>query len=108
MGVGMQITYLGFAGSAPIEAEAGMRLVRLERFREYLSGCHLIVEAVRNGLFHGQPAGLLYDARLDLITRTNDLIMVEHGLNEDPGIALQAAFDAAERRLEQTLRRQRS
>ena len=108
MGVGMQITYLGFAGSAPIEAEAGMQLVRIERFREYLSGCHLTVEAVSNGPFHGKPTGHLYDARLDLITRTNDLITVEHCLNEDPGIALRAAFDAAERRLEQTLRRQRS
>jgi hypothetical protein len=108
MGVGMQITYLGFAGSAPIEAEAGAQLVRLERFREYLSGCRLAVEATRNGPFHGKPAGLLYDARLDLITRTNDLIAVEHSLNEDPGIALRAAFDAAERWLEHKLRRQRS
>jgi hypothetical protein len=107
MGVGMQITYLGFAGSAPIEAEAGMQLVRLERFREYLAGCHLTVEAICNGLFHGKPASLLYDARLDLITRTDDLIAVEHCLNENLGIALRAAFDAAERRLEQALRRPR-
>ena len=103
MGVGMKITYLGFAGSPAIEAEAGVRLVRLERFREFLSGCNLTVEAIRNSPLHGNPVDLLYDARLDLIIRTNDLITVEHCLNENPGIALRATFDAAERRLEQML-----
>ncbi|CAE6761122.1 hypothetical protein R69927_05011 [Paraburkholderia domus] len=31
MGVGMQMTDLSFAGSAPIEAEAGVQLVRIGR-----------------------------------------------------------------------------
>lgn len=69
----MQIAYLGFAGSAPIEAEAGAQLVRLERFRDRLSGCHLAIEAMPDRLSHDMPVTPLYDVRLDLITRTNDL-----------------------------------
>ena len=45
MGVGMQIACLGFTGSAAIEAEAGAQLVRLERFRALIDGCHLAIES---------------------------------------------------------------
>ncbi|MGF6598726.1 nucleotide-binding universal stress UspA family protein [Paraburkholderia sp. GAS448] len=96
MGVGMQIVYLGFAGSNQLEAEAGAQFVRLERFGKFISGCHLAIEAC--GFRSGHR---LYDARLDLITRRNDLIPVERYTDEDPRIALRAAFDAAVRRLEQ-------
>jgi hypothetical protein len=95
MGIGMQIVYLGFAGSAPIEAEAGAQFVRLERFWKTISGCHLAIEAL-----HDSPGHLTYDARLDLITRANELIPVKHCLNEDANVALRAAFDAAEQQLE--------
>jgi hypothetical protein len=99
MGVGMQIVYLGFAGSAPIEAEAGVQFVRLERNRRTISGCHLAIEAVHDG-----PGHTVYDARLDLITCANELIPVRHCPHEDPHIAVQAAFDAAERQLEGVIR----
>lgn len=95
MGIGMQIVYLGFAGSAPIEAEAGAQFVRLERFWKTISGCHLAIEAL-----HDRPGHLMYDARIDLITRANELIPVRHCMNEDAGVAVQAAFDAAEQQLE--------
>jgi nucleotide-binding universal stress UspA family protein len=96
MGVGMQIVYLGFAGSNQLEAEAGAQFVRLERFGKLISGCHLAIEAC--GFRSGHR---LYDARLDLITRRNDLIPVARYTDEDPRMALRAAFDAAVRRLEQ-------
>ncbi|WP_347814182.1 universal stress protein [Paraburkholderia sp. BL10I2N1] len=92
----MQIVYLGFAGSNQLEAEAGAQFVRLERFGKLISGCHLAIEAC--GFRSGNR---LYDARLDLITRGNDLIPVEHCTDEDPRVALRAAFDAAVRWLEQ-------
>jgi nucleotide-binding universal stress UspA family protein len=96
MGVGMQIVYLGFAGSNQLEGEAGAQFVRLERFGKFISGCHLAIEA--SGFRSGHR---IFDARLDLITRRNDLIPVERYTDEDPRVALRAAFDAAVRWLEQ-------
>ncbi len=40
MGIGMQIAYFGFAGSAQLEAEASIQLIRLERFSARLAGGH--------------------------------------------------------------------
>ncbi|CDY79165.1 Cation transport ATPase [Caballeronia glathei] len=91
MGVGMQIAYLGFAGSAALEGEAGAELVRLNRFAEHIAGCHLAIEA-RSDQSSGRA---LYDARLDLITRDYALIPVEHSTDADPKLALHQAFDTA-------------
>ena len=95
MGVGLQIVCLGFAGAARIEAEAGAQLVRLERFSRYLRDCHLEVEMLSS------TAGLEYDARLDLVTRPGDLVPITHCLSTDPEAAVRAAFEAAERELQQ-------
>lgn len=92
MGVGMHIVYLGFAGSVPIEAEAGVQLVRLERFASVLTGCHLAIEALKTST--GQP---MYDARLDLMTRENGFTPIGHCSSPDPRAAVRQAFDAAER-----------
>ncbi|MFM0290934.1 hypothetical protein [Paraburkholderia megapolitana] len=94
MGVGMHIVYLGFAGSIPIEAEAGVQLVRLERFAGVLAGCHLAIEALKT------PTGqTLYDARLDLMTRVDGFTPIGHCSSPDPREAVRQAFDAAERLL---------
>lgn len=93
MGIGMQIVYFGFAGAAPIEAEAAIQLLRLERFAASISGCHLAIEAMNDA------QGRRYDARLDLITRDNDLVPMPHFMNADPEAAVRAAFDCAERAL---------
>jgi len=94
MGVGMQIAYLGFAGSAALEAEAGAQLVRLDRFRGLISGCHLAIEALHTG------TGLrAYDVRLDLITRGNELRPVQRCVGEDAKEAMRRAFAEAERAL---------
>jgi hypothetical protein len=94
MGVGMHIAYVGFAGAARIEAEAGVQLVRLTRFAHRLSDCHLAIEAMRGA------DGVNYDVRLDLVTRPGERIAIAHCVNDDPEAAVRAAFDAAERELE--------
>jgi hypothetical protein len=94
MGVGMQIVYLGFAGSVPLEAEAGVQLVRIARFGAVLSGCHLTIEALG-----GPGAGRLYDARLDLITRLKGLRAIGRCIDSDPHAAVRLAFTLAERTL---------
>ena len=106
MGVGMQIVYLGFAGTSQIEGEAATQLVRLERFSQSIAGCHLAIEAIREqpeGARTGTAAANIrspvFDARLDLIMRNGELVPIEHCLNVDPNTAVRAAFDVAERQL---------
>jgi len=107
MGVGMQIVYLGFAGTSQIEGEAATQLMRLERFSRAISGCHLAIEAIRErpgGAGASAPATDIrcpvFDARLDLIMRNGEFVPIEHCLNFDPNIAVRAAFDFAERQLD--------
>lgn len=106
MGVGMQIVYLGFAGTSQIEADAASELVRLERFGDALANCHLAIESVRPvfGEFavtvNGQDRNkVLFDARLDLIMRTGEFIPIRHCLDADVKQAIHAAFNSAEKRL---------
>jgi hypothetical protein len=106
MGVGMQIAYLGFAGTSQIEGEAAAQLVRLERFGKSISGCHLAIEFIRPsperfGIDVGatdtrSPA---FDARLNLIMRDGELVPIRHCLGTDAKAAIQAAFDSAEQQL---------
>jgi hypothetical protein len=95
MGIGMQIVYLGFSGTGPLEAEAAAQLLRLQRFGGLLSNCHLAIEALR--LRSGKP---LYDVRLDLVTPTHELKPIGHCASENPEEAVRCAFDAAEKELE--------
>jgi hypothetical protein len=95
MGIGMQIVYLGFCGTARLEGEAAAQLVRLVRYSELLSNCHLAIEEI-----HSPSAKPTYDVRLDLITRARDLKPIEHCSSEDAEQAIRWAFDAAERELQ--------
>ncbi|WP_174957842.1 MULTISPECIES: hypothetical protein [Burkholderia] len=90
----MQIAYFGFAGSAQLEAEASIQLMRLEPFSMQLAGCHLAIEAM--GASTLQPR---YDVRLDLITRKGEFCPVPHMTGADPIDALERAFDVAEQQL---------
>lgn len=112
----MQIVYFGFAGSAQIEAEAAVQLLRLERFGQFISGCHLAIEAMHERAIREIPDGpravqgptldhLKFDVRLDLVLRTGELMPLEHRQSPDPDDAVRAAFDSAERLLERGVAR---
>ncbi|MEZ2354640.1 hypothetical protein [Caballeronia sp. RCC_10] len=88
MGLGLQIACQGFAGFDDVERVAGVELLRLERQATDVVNSHLTIEAYSDA--SGAP---LYDARLDLITRTFDLIPVERGTAADLGAAIHRAFD---------------
>ncbi|VWD11376.1 metal ABC transporter ATPase [Burkholderia lata] len=94
MGVGMQIACHGFAGSAAVEAEAGAQLVRLERFRALIGGCHLAIEsrAVADGACQ-------YDVRLDLVMHDAALWALPPCVGDDMDDALRRAFMQAEQAL---------
>lgn len=116
MGIDMQIVYLGFAGSAQIESEAAAQLVRLERFGRLISGCHLAIEVIHARASRDQPEAqrtapdaapnrTVFDARLDLVLRNGELVPLEHRQGPDPDGVIRAAFDAAERLLQQGVTR---
>ncbi|HEF5869774.1 TPA: metal ABC transporter ATPase [Burkholderia cenocepacia] len=94
MGVGMQIACLGFAGSAAIEAEAGAQLVRLERFRALLDGCHLAIESRT-----GADGARLYHVGLDLVMHDAALRSLPPCVGADVDDALRRAFAQAEQAL---------
>lgn len=106
MGVGMQIVYLGFAGTSEIEAEAASQLVRLERFSKSLADCHLAIESVhatpdgcRIPAYADEPRGPMFDARLDLMLRSGELIPIRHCVDANAELAIRAAFGSAEEQL---------
>ncbi|AXF23599.1 metal ABC transporter ATPase [Burkholderia pyrrocinia] len=94
MGVGMQIACLGFTGSAAVEAEAGVQLVRLERFRGLISGCHLEIEsrAAADGV-------RLYGVRLELVMHDAALRPLPPCVGDNMDDALRRAFAQAEQAL---------
>jgi hypothetical protein len=95
MGLGMQIVYLGFAGTTAIEAEAGVQLLRLERFSRLLGSCHLAIE-----LLHEGGRRQAYDVRLDLLSGSGELKPIGHRTSDDPIVAMREAFDVAEHELQ--------
>jgi hypothetical protein len=94
MGVGMQIACLGFTASAAIEAEAGVQLVRLERFRALIGGCHLAIESRA-----ADDGARLYDVRLELVMHDAALRPLPPCVGDDVDDALRCAFAQAEQAL---------
>ncbi|MCA8240178.1 metal ABC transporter ATPase [Burkholderia sp. AU32262] len=96
MGVGMQIACLGFTGSAAVEAEAGAQLVRLERFRALIDGCHLAIE-----LRTAADGERVYDVRVDLMMHDAALrpLPLPPCVGADVDDALRRAFAQAEHAL---------
>ncbi|RQR50558.1 metal ABC transporter ATPase [Burkholderia sp. Bp9140] len=92
MGVGMQIVCVGFAGSAALEAEAGVQLVRLERFRARLEDCRLLIES------HASVDGSrTYDVLLELLMRDRAPASLPCSTGDDVIEAMGRAFAQAER-----------
>ncbi|HDR9481528.1 TPA: metal ABC transporter ATPase [Burkholderia aenigmatica] len=94
MGVGMQIACHGFAGSAAIEAEAGAQLVRLERFRALIGGCHLAIESRT-----AADGARQYDVRLELVMHDTALWSLPSCVGGDVDDTLRRAFMQAEQAL---------
>jgi len=95
MGLGMQIVYVGFPGSAELEAQAGVQLLRLGRFDAMLSECRLVMELLPSS---GQAPR--YGARLELFFSRHGPDCVHRRESADLNVAMSAAFDAAEQDLE--------
>jgi len=107
MQIPLQITFRGLPPSDAFEARIRERARKLERFHGRITRCHVVVEAAHRHRHNGN----LYNVRIDLTVPGGELVVSreapECDSHQDPYVALRDAFDAAARKLEDHLRRQR-
>lgn len=104
----LQISFRDMEPSTAVEAKIRERAVRLDRYYDRIMGCRVVVEAP-HGRHH---QGKLFHVRIDLTVPGGELLVsrepAQHHAHEDVYVAVRDAFNAAERRLEDYARRQRS
>jgi ribosomal subunit interface protein len=98
----LQITFHGISPSAAIEAAIREKAAKLEQFHHRIMSCAVVVEIPGR---HKQK-GKEFVVRIDLKVPGGEIV-VNHDHHEDVYVALRTAFDAARRKLEDMLRRQR-
>ncbi len=107
MQIPLRITFRDMPTSPAVEANIRDRAAALERFHPKITGCHVVVEAHHR--HHHQ--GRLYHVTVHLVLPEGEITVMrdpaEHHAHEDVYVAVRDAFDAAERRLEDRVRRLR-
>jgi len=103
----LQITFRGIAASDPIETYVRTRADKLERFAERITGCHVMIETPHRHKKHGHH----HRVRIDLAVPGDELVVTRdpdaRKEQEDLYASIDAAFDDAQRLLEDHVRRQR-
>lgn len=103
----LQITFRGITTSEAIESYVRSRAEKLERFSERITGCHVMIETPHRHKRHGHH----HRVRIDLVVPGNELVVTrdpaERKNNEDVYASIDAAFDDAQRLLEDHVRTQR-
>jgi ribosome-associated translation inhibitor RaiA len=98
----LHIVFLGMAVSPSIEAAARAKAGRLERFCPDLMSCRVAVERAHKHQRQGCPVEVRVDVRLP-----GHELSVSRVSDEDAHVALRDAFDDMQRKIEDTVRRQR-
>jgi ribosome-associated translation inhibitor RaiA len=101
MRIPLKIAARHVALTAPDEAEVRVRADRLEQFFDRILGCRVVVEGP--GGHHGKGR---HSVRIVIRVPTRELAVTRQG-DDRLDTAIGAAFDAAERRLEDYARRLR-
>jgi len=107
MQIPTQVTFRGMAPSAAVEDRVRKEAVKLERYADRITGCHVVIEEPQRR--HHQ--GNLFHVRIDLTLPGNELLVkrapAKHHAHEDVYVAIRDAFAAARRRIQDHVRRQR-
>ncbi len=108
MQIPLQITFRGMDPSDAVEARIREKAEKLERFHNHIISCRVVVETP-HGHHH---KGKRYQVRIDLKVPDGELaVNHEHHhqdrAHEDIYVAVRDAFDAAQRQVEDYLRRDR-
>ena len=101
----IQISFRDIEPSAAVEERVRERAERLMRLSERMTSCHVVIQAPHRHHHKGR----LYDVRVQLHIPGNDIVVNREGSQnhayEDVYVVVRDAFDAAERQLEDWLRR---
>jgi cold shock CspA family protein len=100
-----QISFKGFEPSHTLRQRVLDRIDKLEKFHDRITSCRVVIEAPHR---HGR-VGQLYHVRVDITVPEGEIVIDrEPELNhahEDANVAVRDAFDAAQRRLEDHVRK---
>ena len=103
----LQITFRGIPQSDPIESYVRTRAEKLERFSSRITGCHVMIETPHRHKSHGHH----HRVRIDILVPGSELVITrdppERKNQEDLYASIDAAFDDAQRVLEDHVRTQR-
>ncbi len=103
----LQITYRNMSPSEAVERCIRERAERLDQFCDRIMGCRVVLEE-RHRRHH---QGKLFHLRIALTAPGDEIVVSRepamHKTHEDVYVAIRDAFDAARRRLEDYVRRQR-
>lgn len=103
----LQISFRGIAHSDAVEASIQERAGRLEQFYGRITSCRVIVETPHKHHHKGN----LFHVRIDLRVPGAEMVVgrdpAAHHAHEDVFVAIRDAFDAAQRQLEDYVRRAR-
>jgi cold shock CspA family protein/ribosome-associated translation inhibitor RaiA len=103
----LQLTFRGVTPTEPIETYVRTRADKLERFFDRITGCHVMIESPHRHKRHGYH----YRIRIDLVVPGDELVVTrdpaERKDQEDLYASIGAAFDDAQRILEDHVRTQR-
>ncbi|RZF24569.1 hypothetical protein EVC45_38205 [Paraburkholderia sp. UYCP14C] len=95
MGIGMQIAYVGFSGTASLESEAAMQLLRLQPYAAYVSDCCLSIERLGTS-----PANSVYEVCLFIGMIKSSARRLGRCIRDNAEAAIRCAFNIAVRTLE--------
>ena len=106
MQVPLQITFKGIDASEAIEARIREKAGELERFSERITSCRVVVDAPHRS----HQKGTHYSVHVDITMPGGGKVVVNRdpgpeGAHEDVYVAIRDAFNAAERQLQDHVRR---
>lgn len=98
----LQITSRDFTLTEPIKAEISEKVEKLDRFYDDITRCRVVLETPHRH----RHDGVMYNVRIELTMPGRELV-IKREPNEDLYVAIRQAFDAATRRIEEHLQKQR-
>jgi ribosome-associated translation inhibitor RaiA len=103
----LRIAFHGVDGSDAARGLIEESVAWLERFYDRITGCAVVVEAPHRHHLHGNH----FQVRISLTVPGGEIVVnrepARRDASRDLGAAIQRAFEAARRRLEEHVRRQR-
>lgn len=99
----LQITFRDMLPLPSVEPEIRRRADKLDQWTPDVMSCQVVVEAEGNR----HRTGHLYRVRIILRVPEDEIAVGQHPLDEDIHRAVRDAFDAADRQLEDYVRRRR-